>query len=324
MFIFGFILMLHQVNVDKQPLGVQMARETKHERIVRAMQDQIYENLVDLKRLADSPSAKELDVERWCQNVLKNCLGYTAIAGYSIMAQESRGKCRPDLIVSKNDKPLFVVEIKRLGFDLNKSDFRSGKTQLKEYLSQIGSVRWGILCNGYEWRLYDFSNPSVGGIEIVNFDLQGENEELDLTKSSVEETCWNFFDLHEASYISESWFDFSKEATAFSPDSLARAILSLDVVKHIARAIRGEFEYKANLEVLIEKVAVLLENGLDDSVPGWNETKHAELYKYIKAQKRAGRRRNRRKDVVEVAASEVQIVAVDALTELPESKKGVA
>jgi hypothetical protein len=65
-------------------------------------------------------------------------------------------------------------------------------------------------------------------------------------------------------------------------------------VKYVARVIRGEHEYKANTEVLIEKIFNLLEYGLDDTVHDWNETKQAELSKYIKSQKRAGRKRSRR------------------------------
>lgn len=282
-----------------------MARETKQDRIVRTMFDQVSEHLYELKALAANPSSKELDIERWCQSVVKSCLGYTATAGYSILAQETRGKMRPDLIISKNGKPLFVMEIKKTTFDLNKSDFRSGKTQLSEYLHQIGNVRWGILCNGFEWRLFDFSNPAVGGIEIISFDLRGEHDELELGKREIEETCWNFLDLHETNCNSDAWTAFSKEATAFSPESLAKAILSLDSVKYIAKVIRGEHEYKANVEVLIEKIAALVESGLDDSVKGWNETRQAEFHKYVKSQKRAGRRRSRKpKEAAEVSITE--------------------
>lgn len=258
------------------------------------MLDQVSEHLHELKTLSSNPATKELDVERWCQSVFKNCLGYTSTNGYSILAQEVRGKIRPDLIVSKGGKPEFVIEIKKLGFDLNKSDFRSGKVQLGEYLHSIGDVKWGILCNGYEWRLYDFSDPTLGGIEIVSFDLRNEEDEIDLTKRGVEDNCWNLLDLHDSTYNSESWLDYAKEATAFSPESLARAILSLDTVKYVARIIRGEHEYKANAEVLIEKIFNLLQLGLNDSVHDWNETKHSELSKYIKSQKRADRKRRTR------------------------------
>jgi hypothetical protein len=216
-------------------------------------------------------------------------LGYTAIEGYTIRAQETKGKMRPDLVVLKADKPVFVVEVKKLGYDLNKSDFRSGKLQLNEYLQTIGTVRWGMLTNGSEWKLYDFSNQVAGGIEIACFDLKEETE-IDLSKKAIEELCYNLLPFHESSYDAESWADMTKEATAFSPESLAKAILNADTLKYIAKSIRGEFEYKANIEVLSDKVFEILVDGLNDAVQGWNETKELELKKYSKAQKRASRK----------------------------------
>ncbi len=267
------------------------------------MFDQVSEHLHELKALVANPSAKELDIERWCQSVMKNCLGYTATSGYTFLAQETRGRMRPDFIISKNGAPVIVVEIKNHTYNLDKSDLRSGKVQLGEYLNAIGNVRWGILSNGYEWRLFDFSDPTVGGVEVVSFDLRNDEDQIDVSKKAIEDLSWNFYDLHETVYSTDAWDGFYKEATAFSPESLARAILSFDVVKDIAKVIRGEHEYKANTEVLFEKVITLLERGLDDSVPGWNETKQAELYKYAKAQKRVGRRRQTRKVTKEETAA---------------------
>jgi hypothetical protein len=283
--------------------GVNMAKETKQERIVRGMIDQIIEHIHELKSLEANTSIKELDVERWCQSVLRNCLGYTASAGYSIRAQESKGKMRPDLIVLKGDKPVFVVEVKKLGFDLNRSDFRSGKIQLKEYLQNIGDVRWGILSNGYEWKLFDFSNPAAGGIEIAAMDVHGENETLDGGKKTCEEVAWSWIDMHESSFSSNSWPELAKEATAFSPESLTRAILSAEAMKIIARTIRGEHEYKANTEILTDRVYNLLELGLNDAIAGWNDNKRAEYQKYIKSQKRISRRTRKSSQKPESAAT---------------------
>lgn len=254
------------------------------------MYDSVLDHLHELKALTTNSATKESDVERWCERVLRSCLGYTATNGYVIRAQESRGRMRPDLVLMKGEKPFCVIEVKKLGFDLNKSDFRSGKVQLSEYLNSLGDVRYGILCNGHEWRLYDFSMPQMGGVQVMSFDLSGEGDEIDMAKRAVEETCWNFLDMHETSYANGSWEELAKEATAFSPESLARAILSTDVVRVVGKAIRGEHEYRANFDVLVEKLYSLLENGLDDSVSGWNDTKQAEFTKYIKSQKRANRK----------------------------------
>ncbi|OFZ05056.1 MAG: hypothetical protein A2070_07130 [Bdellovibrionales bacterium GWC1_52_8] len=255
------------------------------------MNDQVLEHLHELKALEANPATKELDLERWCQSVVRNCLGFTPTNGYNIRAQETRGKMRPDLLVMKGDVIVCVIEVKKLGFDLSKSDFRSGKVQLAEYLNALGDVRWGILSNGYEWRLYDFSQRNAGGTEVTSFDLRNEEDQIDLTKRSIDDICWSFVDLHESMYAGNSWENLAKEATAFSPESLARAILSAESVKYIAKIIRGEHDYRANTEVLFDKLSTLLQNGLDDCAHGWNEVKQAELGKYVTSQKRAGRRR---------------------------------
>jgi hypothetical protein len=281
-----------------------MAKETKQDRIVRGIIDQVTEHLHELKSLESNPNTKELDVERWAQTFLRNCLGYTASAGYSIRAQETKGKMRPDLIVLKGDKPIFVVEVKKLGFDLEKSDFRSGKVQLNEYLNLIGNVRWGVLTNGIEWKLFDFSEPQYGGIEVGRFELKSEGEAIDTSKKAVEEQCYEIYDIHETSYSSESWNDSAKEAMAFSPESLAKAILSADVVKYIDKYVRGEHEFKVNQEIVSDKVYDLLVKGLNDAISGWNESKSLEIQKYVKAQKRAARKVKRSKKEMPTSASE--------------------
>jgi hypothetical protein len=275
-----------------------VAKETKQDRIVRGIADQVTEHLHELKAMETNPTIKELHVERWAERFLKNCLGFTSVAGYSILPQESKGKMRPDLLVMKGDKPVFIVEVKKLGFDLSKSDFRSGKTQLGEYLNQIGNVSWGILTNGVEWKLIDFSQAQYGGIETKSIDFKSDSDVIDTSKKAVEDQCYEILDFHESSFASGTWSDLSKEAMAFSPESLARAILSADVVKYIAKFVRGEHEFKANHEVLSDKVFTLLEKGLNDAIPGWNDARAAEIMKYVKAQKRAARRVKRsKKDV---------------------------
>ena len=278
-----------------------MSKETKQDRVVRSIFDQVTEHLHDLKTLETNPTTKESDVERWCQSFLKNCLGYTASTGYSIRSQESKGKSRPDLIVLLNEKPIFVVEVKKLGFDLNKSDFRSGKVQLNEYLNLIGNVRWGILTNGTEWKLFDFNQAQSNGIEVRSFDLHSDGDVIDTTKKIVEDICYNVVDFHEYSYGIKYWEEESKKALAFSPETLAKAILSVDVVKYISKYVKGEHEYKAGHDVLTDKVYDLLRLGLNESIKGWNEAKAAEFEKYTKSQKRASNKAKRatRKSVPE-------------------------
>lgn len=298
-----------------------MARETKQDRIVRGIVDQVTEHLHELKTIEANLSAKESDVERWAQSFIKNCLGFTASAGYSVRAQEQKGKMRPDLVVFHEDRPVFVVEVKKTGFDLGKSDFRSGKIQLSEYLHSLGNVRFGMLTNGSEWKLFDFSQVQYGGIEASCLDLRGEDDSFDLGKKAIEEQCYDLLDFHESGFSTDVWSELAKEALAFSPESLARAILSVDVVKNIARHVRGEHEFRANHEVLTDRVYWLLEQGLNDAIIGWNEAKATEMHKYVKSQKRSSRRtkRNVKKATEGIAAVNSAVEAVETTAETSDS-----
>lgn len=266
-----------------------MTKETKQDRLVRLMKDNVTEHITELKFLESNPNCKELDIERWVQMVLRSCLGYSATNGYTIRAQEQKGKHRPDLVVYKNELPLFVIEVKKLGFDLNKSDFRCGKIQLQEYLFSLGKVPYGFLCNGYEWKLFDFNNSNEI-IEIFSFDIRNDEEKIDTNKKAVEDISYDLVNIHESSYSGKEWAELSKEATAFSLESLARAVLSANVIKFIAKEIRGEHEYKVCSDLLFGKVYDLLANGLDDSLKDFNDVKKDEFKKFIKAQMRVSRK----------------------------------
>lgn len=270
-----------------------MARETKEERIVRGMTAPLMEQLMELKHLAANGS-KESDVEAWCQSLIKNVLGFTASNGYIVKSQETRGKMRFDLVVSPSNRPdqVFVVaEVKKLGGNLNKSDLRSGKSQLAEYLKQLGDVRWGILTNGYEWTLYDFKSDLSS---VINLDLRNEKQEIDTSNKGVNEAAWSLLDLSSFYFESGTWEKMSTEAQALSPDSLARSILSIEVVKKIAKILNSEHEYKVSVDLLSDRLSGLIEHGLDDTVSAWNETKRLELDRYIRSQKRLAKRSRRK------------------------------
>lgn len=78
----------------------------------------------------------------------------------------------------------------KCGFDLNKSDFHSGKIQLSEYLNTLGGVKYGMLTNGVEWRLFDFSQPQFGGVEIARLDIHAQGDIIDCSKKAVEDHCY--------------------------------------------------------------------------------------------------------------------------------------
>lgn len=272
-----------------------MPKESQRERLVRSILPTATEQLHEMKAMMSNSATRESDVEDWLGRFLRG-LGYVATEGYSVRAQEGKANMRPDLVIYLNEKPIIIVEVKKLGFDLHRSSFRSGKVQLREYLSNLGDIRWGILSNGVEWKLYDFKD-TTSGIEILDLSLplltENGAELIDTSKRAVEEFCYDLADLHECTHKNGNWEELSKEATAFSPESLVTAITSVDVVRSIAKTIRGDLDYKVNTEILFDKVFDLLKIGLDDAVPGWNETRENEFKKHIKLQKKAARRKKK-------------------------------
>lgn len=269
-----------------------MARETREERVVRTMIPQLTEQLLELKTIAAS-SSRESVIETWCQSMLKSVLGFSASGGYQVRPQETRGNMRFDLIISRLEQPetiFLVVEVKKLGADLDKSDFRSGKTQLKEYLALLGGVRWGVLTNGYEWRLYDFDSDCI---TVASTELRDESQQLDVTPKGIVETAWDLIEFTSFYFEGKTWEKLSVEAQAFSPDSLARSILSIDVVKKIARNLKGEHDYRVPVDLLTDKLADLLERGLNDAVASWSDIQRTELDRYIRTQKKQAKRTRR-------------------------------
>ncbi|HAR41986.1 MAG TPA: hypothetical protein DCS07_05040 [Bdellovibrionales bacterium] len=288
-----------------------MAKETKDERTVRSMTPLLTEHMIELKNLA-SGSSKESDIESWCQSLLKSVLGFSASSGYVVRTQEARAKMRFDIAISKADKPeqiLLLVEVKKLGADLNKSDLRSGKVQLNEYLKTVGDVRWGILTNGYEWRLYDFKSDLI---TVASTDIRNDQQELDVSGKGITEAAWDLIEFSANYFEGKTWEELSAEAQALSPDSLARAILSADVVKRIGKVLNGEHDYRASVDLLTDKLSELLEQGLNDLVGTWNETQKAELDRYIRNQKKQAKKTKRRGPLSADAIEGTAVTAPDS------------
>jgi len=264
---------------------------------------QLNELMVELKNLEKS-SARESEVESWCLSVLKQVLGFSASAGYVVKSQEGRGRRRFDLAITLADQPdkiVLVVEVKKLGADLDKSDLRSGRAQLGDYLKSLGGVRWGILTNGYDWRLYDFRSDFI---TVTSTDLRNEQQELSVDPSALEDAAWELLDFTASYFDHGMWGKLSLEAQALSPDSLARAVLSVDVVKRIGRVLKEHRDYRVPLDVLTDKLAELLVSGLNDKLSCWNEMQRGELDRYIRSQKKLAKKAKRKKEEASTKAPE--------------------
>jgi hypothetical protein len=162
---------------------------------------------------------------------------------------------------------------------------------------------------------------------VASVDIRDEQHEINTTAKNIDETGWELIDFSASFYESKTWEKLSQEAQAFSPDSLAKAILTNDSVKRIAKFLTGEHEYRVSVDVLTDKLSELVEHGLAGSVNNWNETNHDELARYVRTQKRAAKK-VRRKPVDKTAAGAVVIPISSEVkptpTEVNETEKKTA
>ena len=77
--------------------------------------------------------------------------------------------------------------------------------------------------------------------------------------------------------------------------------------------------------MLIEKLYELLAKGLDDSISGWNEAKDLEFQKYLKSQKRIGRKPRRQSaKTTTITVEQGTVVSVEVSNDAPSAKDIVA
>lgn len=109
--------------------------------------------------------ASEADVrEKLVLPFLQGFLGYDVVQDMSFEPSlNGEHKERPDIVVSKGRRRLFVVEIKRIGADLSKAE-----GQLKRYfrMADGSPAHVGILTDGLRWRFY-LRETKGGVVEAV-------------------------------------------------------------------------------------------------------------------------------------------------------------
>ena len=106
------------------------------------------------KMLADSKKcSNEADVrEKIVIPALRDRFGYDVVDDMDFEPfLNSESKERPDILVKKGKKRLFVVEIKKIGTDLSNAE-----AQLKRYFKMMDrpTCHFGILTDGIRWRFF--------------------------------------------------------------------------------------------------------------------------------------------------------------------------
>lgn len=218
-----------------------MKKQLKPASLINSMSEGMIKQFHELKTIELKQTSKHSDVERWTERFLTTCLGYTTSKGYFVQKMEEHYEAGPDFMVFEGKTPLFVVELKKLGCNLNKYDYRYQELPVKTLMKTVGFVPYAFLTNGYEWRLYDLSNPNFVQ-EIYSCDMRNEVHEFEFDKKFVQHMCDDFFHFHAAHYAAKGWLSTSRRDFFHYPEFMTKTRVGHYVMNY-AYKINAEGSY---------------------------------------------------------------------------------
>ena len=203
-------------------------------------------------QLIEKEFPKEISVERernfrvsLAQHVFGALLGWTRVEGqgHYVVAEKH------DITLYDDEKfPVIIVETKDPDVDLQRADER----QLRDYLEETGSARYGVLSNWRKLILYEYG-VQIGWKTIANIDVErviqkGVSELSSNETSQILELKRlerrRFVNLEDSQYFEENYKQISvlkekEEGIKALTDNLGKIIINLtDVMKRFFEAYR--------------------------------------------------------------------------------------
>jgi hypothetical protein len=180
-------------------------------------------------RDARDRGANESDTVMYLVKFFEEVLGYDSLKGE--ISKELQIKDRYCDLALKIDGTISVlVEGKAAGV---KGLTDKHIEQAENYASRAG-IRWVVLTNGIEWKLYHLSFAENEGI---NHDLTWEANLLDEVDADPE-TFWSKMSLLSRYAVQKEMLeDYLSQKKALSPTSVVHAIFSSNVLKALRREL---------------------------------------------------------------------------------------
>ena len=185
---------------------------------------------------AQKDTLNEADTLQRIVKVFEDVLGYDIRE----ISRESEVKCKyVDLAVKIDGTTKFFVEVKAAGKKLRQRHVE----QVELYAAQ-GNIRWLLVTNGVEWKLYHLTITTG---EPVDFE---EVFSVTLAEETIEESAEMLAYLHRNSLKAGAHEKFWEHQTALSAATIGRAVFTEDVLRHIRKEIHQRQEILIDVEDL--------------------------------------------------------------------------
>jgi len=201
---------------------------------------------------AQDKGKKEADVVMYLVQFFQDVLGYDIFKEISKEYQIKGKYC--DIALKINGEVGMLVEAKQPGMRLVERHIEQA-----EIYGMKSGIKWVLLTNGCEWRLYHLSYDETEGIEST---IVFKTDLLKTFQEKPNDVIEKFMLLHKRNFIKGELDKYFQKKTMLIPESLAKALFTEDVLK----SIRKEVNKGAQVRVGIEDIAKALKNLLDKEI----------------------------------------------------------
>lgn len=199
-----------------------------------------------LPHLIDAKAAqlREAETVQRIERLFEHVLEYDGLADISREAQVKGKYC--DLAIKIDGNTQFLVEAKACCEPLRDRHV----DQAQQYASK-GNIRWVVLTNGLDWRLYHLTFEEGIDYEIA-FEINLEKED------EFDQACDRLALLHKSAIKKGALEEYWKEKTALGPSSIAQGLFHVDTLRVIRRLIRKKEGFLVDPEDLAKSIHEML------------------------------------------------------------------
>ncbi len=180
-------------------------------------------------REARAKNANEADTVMYLLKFFEDVLGYDSLAGEISKEVEIKGR-RCDFGIKLDGSCRFLVEAKGIG----KGVLRDGDIEQAENYGSRSGIKWVLLTNGAEWKLYHLTFEEEAGItHEIAFELKLCEDLQDNA-----ETVWANLQLLSKESVSNGGLDaYWSQRKTLAPVSLVRVLFAEPVLAIIRREL---------------------------------------------------------------------------------------